>query len=639
LELSFGNSVDERTSLLHWLQERELLLVLDNAEHLLDGVDLLSEILARAPDVQLLVTSRARLDLHGEWVVEVGGLSLPGALPGAAISGAEQLFMQRSGQVVAGFAPVAAERAAIAALCRLVEGMPLALEIASGWLPVLSCAEIVSEVTRSLGFLETTQRDVEPRHRSVHAVFDRSWELLGEQEQRAFRRLAVFRGSFRRDAAERITGASLPLLSALVSRSLLRRTSAGRYEMHELLRQYAGEQLAQQPDEAAVVRDRHCLYYADLISRRTVDLRGAGQAEVLADLEAEIENLRAALIAATEDARPGVIADAADGFWLFCEITGRHRDYQQLLRAAVESVDRSDRVPAAPDADALALGKILVLAGSTFARTGEYEHGDALVTRGVSMLRCLDAAEEIGLGLNFQAMYAHRRQDFEAERALLRESIERSELAGDRWVMAYSLNDLGLAMLDLGDADEARRLQLESLAIFRDIGDKRGAAFALHNLGVVARHQGDAGAATFLNEALAIRHEIRHLWGIAETLIELGVVARESGDTAQAVDHFRDGLRIAEEIHALPAILRALVEIAGVLAFAGERQRADQLLADILRHPGADIQIRSRAGELLGAAGDAVSANGAIAPGQADDIIDAQVTSFLRNDPTWASVT
>jgi tetratricopeptide (TPR) repeat protein len=554
------------------------------------------------------------------------------------MSSAEQLFIQRAGQLQSGFAPDPAERAAIATLCRLVEGMPLALEIAASWLPVLSCVEIVSEIERGLDFLETTRRDVEPRHRSVHAVFDRSWVLLSEQEQRTFRRLAIFRSGFRRDAAERITGASLQQLSALVRRSLLRRTSDNRYELHELLRQYAGGQLARQPDEAAVVRDRHCRYYTDLISCRTADLRGAGQAEALTDLEAEIENLRAALIAAIEDARASVIANAADGFWLFCEITGRHRDVQQILRAAVDALDRGDRSAAAPDSGSVALGKILALAGSAFARTGEYEYGDALVSRGVSMLRCFDAAAEIGLGLNFQAMYAHRRQDFECERALLRESIDRSATAGDRWVMAYSLNDLGLATLDLGDADEARRLQLESLAIFRDIGDKRGAAFALHNLGVVARHQGDGGAAAFLNEALAIRQEIRHVWGIAETLIELGIVARESGDSAQAVDHFRDGLRIAEEIHALPAILRALVEIAEVLASAGEQQRADQLLTDILRHPGADRQIHSRAGELLGSAAGAVPASVAIAPGQPEDIIDAQVAVFLRNDPITASM-
>jgi predicted ATPase/DNA-binding SARP family transcriptional activator len=630
---------DERESLLHWLREREMLLVLDNIEHLLDGAGLIGDILDRAPDVQLLVTSRARLDLQGEWVVEVGGLSLPASSPGPAMSSAEQLFIQRAVQMLAGYAPGPEDRTAIARLCRLVEGLPLALEIAAGWLPVLSCAEIAGEVERSLDFLATTRRDVEPRHRSMQAVFDGSWELLSEQEQQVFQRLAVFRGGFGRDAAEQIAGATLPLLSALVGRSLLRRTSDNRYELHELLHQYAGGRLAAQPDDARAVRERHCLYFTDLISRRTADLRGAGQAQALADLESEIENLRAALIAAIEDARASVIADAACGFWLFCEITGRNRDIQRILRAAVNAVDGNERAATTPESGARALGRILVLAGSTFARTGEHEQGDALVSRGVAILRCYDAAEDIGLGLNFQAMYAHRRQDFERERVLLRESIERSATAGDRWVMAYSLNDLGLATLDLGDADEARRLQLASLAIFRDIGDRRGAAFALHNLGVVARHQEDDGATVFLNEALAIRQEIRHVWGIAETLIELGIVARESGDSALAVAHLRDGLRIAEEIHALPAILRALVEIAEVLASAGDTQRADHLLIDILRHPGADSQIRSRARELLGSAADAVLMNVAIAPGQPEDIIDARVASFLRNDPSWTSVT
>ena len=591
-------SHDERESLLRWLSEQELLLVLDNVEHLLDGVDLIGEMLDSAPDVQLLVTSRERLDLHGEWVVEVGGLSLPDKTPGAVTSSAEQLFLQRASQARAGVAPAPAEPAAIARLCRLVEGMPLALEIAAGWLPVLSCAEIVAEIERSLGFLVTTRRDVEPRHRSIQAVFDRSWELLSQQEQRAFRRLAVFRGGFRRDAAERIAGASLSLLSALVSKSLLRRTSAGRYEMHELLRQYACARLSEQPDEAIVVRARHSDFYTGLLARRTQDLRGVNQHDVLLELEAEIENLRTAWTTAVEDGRADAVAAAAYGLWLFTEITGRNRELQALMQRGVDLLAAG----ATGDDDAarqrsLALGRMLLLLGSVFVRTGEADQGDTFVERGLELVRELGQPEDVALGLNFRATFAHTRLDLAREETLLRESLDHSAQATDQWTMPYSLNDLGMVFLARGDAVEAARLQRESLAICRERGDKRGMAFTLHNLGVVASRSGEyTEAERLLQEALAIRRGLLHTWGIAVTLTELGIVARETGARDLAVERFRDALRVATEIHSQPAALRVLSELAAVLASDGEGKRATRLLTGILGHPRADALVRARNG-------------------------------------------
>jgi predicted ATPase/DNA-binding SARP family transcriptional activator len=638
LDAPVHGSHDEREALLCWLRERELLLVLDNVEHLLDGVDLIGELLDRAPDLQILVTSRERLDLHGEWVIDVEGLSLPGSSPGPELSSAEQLFLQRASQVRVGFVPSAAERAAIARLCRIVEGMPLALEIAAGWLPVLSCAEIVAEIERSLGFLATTRRDVEPRHQSMHAVFDRSWELLGDLEQRAFRRLSVFRGGFRRDAAERVSGASLPLLSALVSKSLLRRTSDGRYEMHELLRQYAGARLAEQPDEASVVRGRHSDFYLALITRLAPELRGVNQHQVLLALEAEIENLRAAWAAAVEDARADAIAEAAYGLWLFTEITGRNRELQALMQRGVDLLAAGS----AGDDDvarqhSLALGRMLVLFGSVFVRTGENDHGDALVERGLELVRALGQPEDVALGLNFRATFAHARLDLSQEEALLRESLDYSARAVDRWTVPYSLNDLGRVMLTRGDTGEATRLHRESLDLCRECGDKRGMAFALHNLGVVATQSGEYDQARdLLQEALAIRRDLRHTWGIAVTLIELGVVEREAGTRDLVVEHLREALHLASETHSLPVVLRVLGELAELLASDGDGNAAARLLTDILRHPRTDASVRERAWELLGQLGAACAeAPAAVQPDSTDEI-DRHVRDILQHG--WLSL-
>jgi predicted ATPase/DNA-binding SARP family transcriptional activator len=624
-------SHDERESLLGWLTERELLLVLDNLEHLLDGVDLIGEALRRAPDLQLLVTSRERLNLAGEWVIEVGGLAVSDNPDSEGSSGSEELFIQRARQVRAGFMPDAAEQAAIARLCRLVEGMPLAIEIAAGWLAVLSCAGIVGEVERSVGFLATTRRDVEPRHRSVQAVFDRSWELLSEGEQRVFRRLSVFRGGFGRDAAERVAGASLPLLSALVAKSLLRRTATARYEMHELSRQHAAARLAEHPDEADLVRERHCVYFTDLLARRAGDLRGAGQDEALTEIETEIENVRAAWATAIEGELAGPIAGAAYGFWLFSEITGRNREMQDWLRRGVDLLAAGQTGEDAARRS-LAYCRLLLLLAATYVRTGEHDRGDALAERGLEIIRDRGRPEDIALGLNFRAAFAHARLDLATEEALLRESIDQSARTTDRWVLPYSLNDLGMARLERGDVAEATRLCRESLAIFRAAGDQRGAAFALHNLGVVIARQGDhRQAEALLLETLEIRRRLRHSWGVAVTLIELGVVARGAGDRCLAGERFRDALAVSANIHSLPAVLRALTELADLLARDGEQERAARLLNDVLRHPSLAAADRLRAGDLLRPL-DTPAPTAAVAASHddPDEAIDRQTREILR---------
>lgn len=627
LDVPPHGSPDERGPLLRWLAERELLLVLDNLEHLLDGVGLINEILDAAPDLQVLVTSRERLDLHGEWIVEVGGLSLSGdGLPAA-----EQLFLQRAGQARVGFRPDADERAAIRRICRLAEGMPLALEIAAGWLPVLSSAEIATEIERGLGFLATTRRDVEPRHRSVQAVFDRSWDLLGESERRAVRRLAVFRGGFRRDAAESVAGASLPLLSALAGKSLLRRTREGRYEMHELLRQYAEARLAETPAEAQVVRERHSDYYTGMIAHRAPDLRGVKQGAILLEFEAEIENLRVAWDTAVEDGRAEALATAAYGLWLFTEITGRNRELQAMMQRGVDLLAAESDAEDAEPQRRLALGRMLFLLGSVYVRTGEHDRGDALVERGLELVRTLGEPDDVALGLNFRATFAHARLDLDREEALLRESLDAASRTTDCWTLPYSLNDLGMVLLARGDRDGARRMQRESLAIFRERGDERGQAFALHNLAAIAASSGGySEAEALLLEALAIRQRIRHVWGIAVTLTELGVVARETG-SEPAAERFRDALRIATETHARPAAMRTLCELALLLASEDDPGHAARLLGAIAVHPDADPRARARATELLSAISNAPDAAATLTPVDAEATVDRVVRDLLQH--------
>jgi DNA-binding SARP family transcriptional activator/predicted ATPase len=259
--------------LLNFLHQKEMLLILDNFEHLLppspadgekDKVDpdreaansatLVADILSAEPGIKILVTSWEALNLQGEWVYPVAGMRYPLAaivngdtlLPDVERYSAVQLFAQSARRVRPDFS-LSTEQACVLHICRLVEGLPLALELAAAWLKILSCAEVAREIEHSLDFLSTSLRNVPARHRSMRAVFEHSWQLLTQPEQHILRQLSTLRGDFSHEAAEQVTGASLPELVALVDKSLLRITPTGRYRMHELLRQFAAEKLEDSP--------------------------------------------------------------------------------------------------------------------------------------------------------------------------------------------------------------------------------------------------------------------------------------------------------------------------------------------------------------------------------------------------------
>ncbi|MBP7687712.1 MAG: tetratricopeptide repeat protein [Thermoflexales bacterium] len=252
LNLPVPWQADPRTQLLSYLSDKHLLLVVDNFEHLLDGVDLLADILTAAPQVKVLATSRERLHLQWEWIVEIRGLDYPASAtdPSALDTSAVRLFAQTARRMDARFA-LEADRAEVIGICQLMEGSPLGIELAAAWVRVLTCQEIVQQIARNLDLLATSASDRPERHRSLRAAFEYSWDLLSADEQKAFKKLAVFQGGFRREAAEKVAGAPLSLLFTLVDKSLLRRGHAGRFEMHSLLRQYITEKLnAGQIDEA-----------------------------------------------------------------------------------------------------------------------------------------------------------------------------------------------------------------------------------------------------------------------------------------------------------------------------------------------------------------------------------------------------
>ena len=593
---------DPQAQLLGALREREGLLVLDNFEHLLDGAALVAALLRAAPRITILVTSRERLNLREERVFAVEGLDVPADDTGAAIdaSGAVRLFVESARKVATRFVLHGAERQHVARICQLVDGMPLAIELAAAWVPVLPCAEIAQEIAKNLDFLAMAPRDAPERHQSMRAVFDHSWQLLAEHQRAAFRRLAVCRGGFERAAAEDVAGASLFTLAILVSKSFLRQAPGGRYEIHELLRQYGEAQLDLDADEARRTHDRHCAYYVAFLAQREGRLKGLHQQAALREIDAELENVRSAWHWATAHGDAAAIVRAAEGLWLYHIERGRAWEGEVAFGHAVAALETAAGAARGDPAREMALGMALARQGSCQFRLGAYGRARALLDRGVSLFRRLGVPRELGLSLNFLAATVHLEGDFAAERRLLQESIALLDAADDRWCTAYSRNDLGLATHLLGDTDEALRLVRESLATFEEFGDPRGIAFALNNLGELAVDRGDyTEAARLLRESLALRRATGDHWGVAYSLNQLGRVARLAGIRDEAEGRFLEALGAAREGRALPIMLDVLVELAILYADAADRDLARYLLLMALRHPVRSRHTRDKGETLL----------------------------------------
>ncbi len=291
LGITADNKASLEQQLIDFLSQRNVLLVLDNFEHVMGGVTLVDEIVSTAPDVTILATSREILNLNMEYIWHVRGMAYPSTSDPEDINrfDALNLFIERAMQVRRDFSP-GDEQMSIIRICQLVDGLPLGIELAAGWLKTLSPSEIVRQIDRGIDILATRARNIPDRHRSIRAVFDHSWELLTADERAVFLRLSVFRGGFTLEAAEHVAGADLMVLSDLIEKSMIRRAQDGRYDIHELLRQY-GHKLLTEDDELHAVRKGHVKYYATFVLGYADWLKDVRQQDAHLALKADYANI------------------------------------------------------------------------------------------------------------------------------------------------------------------------------------------------------------------------------------------------------------------------------------------------------------------------------------------------------------
>lgn len=603
LQFQFFGQDDPLAQLCAVLHSKQMLLVLDNFEHVLDGAEIVTGILQTAPDIKILATSRERLNLHGEWVYEVEGLSVPAqdALDALEDYSAVQLFVQSARRVQSRFELTTDDRRCVARICQLAGGMPLAIELAAAWVMVLPCAEIAREIEQSFDFLATSARDLPERHRSMRAVFDNSWRLLPERERSVFRRISVFRGGLTRSAAEVVADASLPSLAALVAKSLLHRTPNGRYEIHELLRQYGAARLHEIAEDEQQTRARHAAWYSEFLAQCANRLKGRDQQVAIKEIIDEMENIRVAWDWMTEQCDVALLARSFHGLWLFFASHGNTSEAGSLF---AQTIARLERLNSLDPARLNARNHLLARLYSGFApmhyRLGHVERARSLLEQSLATFRSIHAPRDQAFALHHLAATLHLQGAYHEEQALLHESIALSEAEGDHWLTGYSRNDLGLCTHLLGDDHAARRFCTDSFVIFKALDDRRGIAFALNNLGVIAAAQGEYSKAERLHrESLALRHDIDDRWGIAMSLFQLGTVLRADGQFDDSRARLLDALRAAYEIRALPVALDILVELAHLLIIAGDHGQARTLLGAAMQHPALTLETRHKAEQIV----------------------------------------
>lgn len=555
---------------------RRLLLVLDNFETVLDAALRVAELLSAAPRCRALITSRERLRLEAETVYPVAAMEAPPEQHGLPpITESMQLFIERARRVRFGFAVDDASLREIASICRLVEGMPLALVLAASWAEVLSPAEIAAEIRASGEFLASELTDLPERQRSIRVVFESAWERLNEDERQTFARLSVFHGGFTRGAASVVAGATLRTLAALVTRALIWTDESGRYAIHELLRQFAADRLAA-AGEAGALLEAHSQHYLDWAVRMEPEICGPNPAPALNAMDADWHNLRAALLWASEYGRPAWITPAWKTLWLYHDRHARIAAGEALLN---EVIQRLRLGPKSGERDT-ALGLLQTVRASFAALMWDPQRYEML-DEALPLVQ--DSAYPMALAFwYFVRGYTLPMEAVGDSIRSLQQALDRFRSLNDRWFVASVLLTKTWQDAISGDAEQvssAIAQSLEVLALTRDLGDVLLQAHSLNILGILEGERGhQAESAAYFTQSLSAarlggdrKRECNTLNNLALNHLNWGLL-----DSAQML--LETALAIRRE--SLPFVFIGYEDLGEVFLRKGEFERARPLFAE-----------------------------------------------------------
>lgn len=559
INFRFTGGDNHREQLLRYLANKAMLLILDNFEHLLAGTGLVDEILHAAPRVKIVITSRARLNRQVEQLFPVEGMAYP-PLDGAGSANsadslldlnhysAVQLFVQCARRVRPDFELAAANQGHVLEICRLLQGMPLGIVLAASWLESLSTAAVSREIQQDVDFLATEMGDVPRRQRSLRAAFNHSWRLLTERERVVFCQTSIFRGGFTQAAAQAITGATLPELQGLVNKSLLTLKADGRYEVHELLRQFAADELSEVGDLETAARERHSVFYCALLQQHTANWHNARQLEALAEVTREADNAQLAWRWALGHEAWPRLDEAIDSWSWYHWRRGLFDDGEAFFQAVCAGVEQWASVR---PADAAAGYRLWARAMAWY---GEFALSSQIAVQRVQQsLALLDSPELAGedtrpikaFTLLCFGSYTFNPQ---TERSYIEESLYLYEALQDSWGISAALMRIGTLDWTMGNYDLALQEAEASLDISRKRGDLVRQANILSVLGAIYQHRGHlAEAEQFRHKALDLAQRLALPTHLGHDASELAITLIFQGRFDEGMEWGQKGLHLSLE--------------------------------------------------------------------------------------------
>ena len=537
---------DPATRLRRYLKARETLLVFDNFEHLLAGTALVSELLAACPSLKVLATSRERLHLEEEWLFSLGGLAYPEvgpALEEARAFGATQLFAERARRVQKTFDLNQDNWKTVVEICTLVEGSPLAIELAAGWIKTIAPEDVAKEIKKNADILRTRTQNIPNRHQSIRAAFDHSWELLTAQERASLSALSVFRGGFTKEAADEVADVPVSVLASLVDKSLVQEPLGGRYGLHPLLHRYTLEKLLERP-VAGTLRERHRAFYLNALQAwRASEMFPSPQ--TIAALAPDIDNILAAWHRTFAAGCEGV-GRAAEALTWYFEVRAQYHEGLEQLALASESA--SEGVSLEGTTCRETLGHLLVYQ-AWLGHWLENERAEAWAEEGLGYLRPLGAVDGIILGLRVLGIIAWRRGAYpEAERTY-REALSLARTTRKRVWEAVVLDGLGLALSCQGYYEEAERCHAAALDLNRALDNPFQQVHNLANLAAVSRRAGRRdNLLTLARQALNLARKIEFNQYVPYCVTELAWAHARLGAHGEAEATALEGYNLASSI-------------------------------------------------------------------------------------------
>ena len=624
-----------------FIGSRAILLIIDAAENLVNSSPKLSYLLKHCPRLSILVTSRESLQLEQEQRMRLQGFPVPKstALLEVRQSYAVQLFVKQAQRHKADFVLNDSNAATLVKICRLLEGLPLGLELAAVWVEILPLEEIVHELSSNLDFLKNQQRDAPERHRSIRAVFEHAWQRLEPKEKHIMQDLAVFRGGFRRHAAQTIAKASLSDMANLSHKALLNLQVSGRYGLHALINQYSLEKLKENNSHYEQAKDRHAKYFFELLHDRFDTTLASFNQEDLALLSEEDANLYAAWQWLIERQDWHALETSLAALSRFIVLRSRQQEaliwfsdalntirsnalqtatnktlerceakllvykslmmfplgnYPEVTKSAQTGLEHCQNLDLKAEA-ALAFN----ILGNCALFLGQREQAKVLYTQALTEFKSLNHYEGIGKALNNLAIVARRNGDYSKAKQLYEQCLKLRREKADVRNIAVTLTNLAtLERYGFKRLNEAESIYLEALSLRRDVNDAAGQMSSLNSLGSLACDQNDyLKAAPYLEEGLEISERIGHLDGRVIALTGLGRVTAQT-DTTKAIKLWLKTLRISQKSGSMGHQLITVSLIAKHIKESHPKYAA-VWLSVVTQHPNATKVQQNRAQEAL----------------------------------------